>query len=123
MVDNPLSFDGFPLNDSSTSPSDENEDFLAYIPKPELVFGLVGPIGTDLATVSEIFRKTLSDVGYQSFEIKITSLLEEFEYDFQLRNEPIESRYDSYIKASNKFRQLVDRQDIFALLSVGAIRN
>ncbi len=100
----------------------DDEELLATIPKPELVFGLVGPIGTDLSTVSEVLRKILSDVGYLSEEIKVTALLDEFDHNFSLKDNPVEDRYDSYINAANSLREQLDRQDVFALLSVGAIR-
>lgn len=106
---------------SDTAPT-VREDLLTPIQNPELFFGLVGPIGTDLATVFKILSKNLSDLNYRCEEIKITSLLDEFEYDFSLKHAPIEERYDSYINAGNMLRERLSRQDAFALLSVGAIR-
>jgi hypothetical protein len=60
------------------------------IEKPEIVIGLVGPIGTDLDALSNTLDETLSDVGYLSKNIKVTSLFREFENaDFQLPEAPL----------------------------------
>jgi hypothetical protein len=42
---------------------------------PELVIGLVGAIGTDLAYVSESLERHLKAVGYSSSEIRVSHLL------------------------------------------------
>ena len=52
---------------------------------PELVFGLIGPAGTDLKIVFKMLRKTLLDLGYNVPKqvIRLSKLVEEFlEKDF-----------------------------------------
>lgn len=48
--------------------------------KPELVFGLIGPAGTDLRTTFKLLRKTLVGVGYKvpRNEIRLSKWIEEF---------------------------------------------
>jgi hypothetical protein len=40
-------------------------DALPLAPAPELVFGLVGPIGVDLDTVIVLLEEALHGVGYE----------------------------------------------------------
>ena len=47
--------------------------------RPELFFGLVAAIGTDLALVSKMLEEALSDVNYKCEHIKLSALLEEEE--------------------------------------------
>jgi len=42
---------------------------------PELVFALVGPMGTDLELVSRSLRDSLSQVGYTPVDVKLSDLL------------------------------------------------
>jgi hypothetical protein len=45
--------------------------------RPELVFGLIGPAGTDLKTTFKFLKKALIDVGYKmpKEEIRISKLI------------------------------------------------
>ena len=89
---------------------------------PELVIGLVGPIGTDLKLVQKILSEELEKVGYQSIDIQLTELLQALDIGLRLKSSPLEERYSSYIDAGNKLRQITGRQDVFALLSVLAVQ-
>jgi len=42
---------------------------------PELVFGLVAPIGVDLELVSEILNVTLREVRYDAHVLRLTTLM------------------------------------------------
>ncbi len=93
------------------------------LPGPELVFGLVGPIGIDLKLVSRVLSQELRRVGYSAHELHLTDALKSFSSGFKLKEAPLEARYHSYIDAGNKLRQRLERHDAFALLAVAAIRN
>ena len=115
------------MSETSTSQNSDQKSpefgFLEPIKWPELVFALVGPIGTDMSLVSAVLSATLNHVGYQTKEIKVTDLLSEFEDDFGLVESPLEKRYEAYISAGNLIREKTKRNDVFALLSIAAIRN
>ena len=103
--------------------NDLNIDFLSPQKGPELVFGLVGPIGTDMKLVSRVLGEELRKVDYKAIPIHVTDLLKDFDTDFGLEETPLEKRYATYIDAGNKFREQIDRKDAFALFAVAAIRN
>jgi len=46
-------------------------------PTPELMFGLVAPIGVDLGTVSEILSVTLHEMHYEAHLLRVTELMRE----------------------------------------------
>lgn len=97
-------------------------DFLTPVKGPELVFGLVGPIGVDMRVVSSILSEELSRVKYKSVEIHVTDLFSEIDKDYNLKSAPLEERYSSYIKAGNDLRADLGRADAFSLFCVAAIR-
>lgn len=103
--------------------ANSDDDFLTPISGPELVFGLVGPVGTDLALVGEVLAQELEKVAYKSERIHVTSLLADLPIEFKIKEAPLETRYASYIKAGNMLRERIKRQDAFALLCVAAIRS
>lgn len=97
-------------------------DFLTPIAGPELVFGLVGPIGTDLTLVANVLAQELQKVSYRAEHIHVTHLLGDLPLRFELKETPVEDRYASYIKAGNSLRERMKLNDAFALLCVAAIR-
>jgi deoxycytidylate deaminase len=98
------------------------QDFLSATPGPELVIGLVGPIGTDIGLVAGKLENELAHVGYKAVHVHVSDAFHEIEGEFELKERPIEQRYISYMDAGNKLRERLDRQDALALFSVAAIR-
>ncbi|MGH6751509.1 MAG: hypothetical protein ACREDP_05020, partial [Bradyrhizobium sp.] len=96
-------------------------DFLVPIKFPEIVVALVAPIGTDMSALRNTIEAELRRANYQTKIIKVTDLLKEFDGEFDLQETPEEARYDSYIKAGNKLRERMTRDDAFALLAIAAI--
>lgn len=68
--------------------------------KPELVFGLVGPIGVDMDQLQSALVSALNNVGYQSETIHLTKLLERYETPPQ---GPFSSSYRAKIERANAF--------------------
>lgn len=97
---------------------------LEALPGPELVFGIVGAVGTDLEMVSDVLGEQLSRVGYRSEEIRLSALLYQLsEYGALDKQYPSEAdRMKEHMEAGSGFRRKVKRGDIFALMAVGAIR-
>lgn len=108
---------------SELVPGGQAGDLLPPIQGPELVFGLVGPIGTNMTAVAEVLAEELEKVGYRAIQIHITELLGALKHGFKLVERPLEERYKSYIDAGNKLRKKLKLNDVFALLSVARIRN
>jgi deoxycytidylate deaminase len=98
-------------------------DALTPMPDPELVFGLVGPIGTDLRLVAAALEKELSRVGYRSVHVHVTDAFRQIEGEFDLADRPTEKKYRSYMDAGNRLRERLDRQDALALFTVASVRD
>jgi cytidine deaminase len=47
-------------------------------PRPELILGLVGAVGTDLAFVVSALEESLREVDYEAREVRLSDLLREF---------------------------------------------
>src|ERR1700749_822074 len=92
------------------------------IAETELVFGLVGALGTNIEMVSEQLHLALEEMSYQTREIRLSGLLREIEWD-----QPLDERakLDSYIAAhmdaGDRLRSEWDRPDALALLAVAKI--
>lgn len=92
---------------------------------PELVFGLVGAVGLDLALVGEHLQRALREVAYSSEIIRLSELLHRVEWSAPLSLESDTTR-DQYILShqdrGNDLRRQTGRSDALALLAVAAIR-
>jgi len=112
-----------PLNEYKPNSPTVPIDALTPMPDPELVFGLVGPIGTDLRLVATALEQELSRVGYQSVHVHVTDAFKQIEGEFELADRPTEKRYRSYMDAGNRLRERLDRQDALALFTVASVRD
>jgi deoxycytidylate deaminase len=92
---------------------------------PELVFGLVGAVGLDLALVAEHLQRALREVAYSSEVIRLSELLHRVDWDAPLLLESDTTR-NKYIRnhqdKGNELRRRTERGDALALLAVAAIR-
>lgn len=91
---------------------------------PEIVFGLVGAVGTDLESVDRVLTGALSDVNYRPSTLKLSKLMKALPVSpwRDLPESPEFERYDKAMSAGNAFRKLLNRGDALAMLAVGAIR-
>jgi cytidine deaminase len=98
-------------------------DPLDPIPYPELIFGLVGPAGTDLNTLEVSLRRHLNTVGYKAHKIRLSDQLpaiEQFEEPETLKeDERIQRRMDF----GTKLRSDTGRGDILVHLGISEIRD
>lgn len=86
---------------------------------PELVFGLIGPVGTDLKTTFRILKKALTNVGYRvpKHEIKLSKLIEEiFRKDFS--SHPEDKRVEALMDSGTQIRESVGNGGAVALLAL-----
>lgn len=90
----------------------------------ELVFALVGPIGTPLDRVETHLSIQLAHCNYRRYPIKLTDLMQ------GLPKRPWKDlgkfvgykRYDEFMTAGNKLREFLERGDALSMLGVAAIR-
>ncbi len=85
---------------------------------PELVFALVGAVGTDLARISDALVRSVGRTGYTVHQIHLIELL----FAFQRWRKPDPSAWDGRItqrmNMGNEFRELLKRGDALALLTM-----
>lgn len=104
--------------------ADEMETFARdhEIAETELVFGLVGALGTDIERVSELLHLALEQMAYTTREIHLSSLLREIEWDEPLNEK---AKLDVYISthmdAGDRLRREWERPDALALLASAKI--
>lgn len=99
----------------------KNPNIIPKSTHPELVFGLVAPIGTDVDLIINVLKDELSKVRYDSKTIKVTDLLSAVPHNFNIVHTPLDKKFESYIRAGNKLRELFESDDAFALLAVSEI--
>jgi deoxycytidylate deaminase len=94
-------------------------------PGPELVFGLVGAVGTDLGQVSQALSQQLSRVGYAAHEIRVSALLHSLDRYNHLSTPTSGSEYvriKAHMTAGSELRKLAQKGDMLALMAVAQIR-
>ncbi len=90
---------------------------------PELMFGLVGAIGTDLNQVEDALTNSLISVGYAVVPIKVSDLMRELNppwSTFPGRDDP--EYYDRAMDAGNKLRETLGDAGVLAKLAIASIR-
>ncbi|MCP4380266.1 MAG: deoxycytidylate deaminase [Hyphomicrobiales bacterium] len=100
----------------------KQESVIDKINFPELVFGLVAPIGVDLDTVTRFLTQSLSHVNYTSSSVKLTVDTEQFEISVPMSDADMFAYYDSRILRSNAIRAKSGRDDALALLAIASLR-
>lgn len=109
---------------STQDPSEQAQAFALEheIAETELVFGLVGALGTDIEHVSKLLHLALEAMNYQTCEIRLSGLLREIDWD-ELLDE--DAKLDSYLAAhmdaGGRLRSAWDRPDALVLLAVAKI--
>jgi deoxycytidylate deaminase len=91
---------------------------------PELIFGLVGPLGTDLAAVGQVLQDTLTQVGYASAVHRLSKLMRDLSgqpWD-QLKDGPRDETIAAHMTAGNRLRHTLNRNDAVAMLGLIAIQ-
>ncbi|MEO8342296.1 MAG: hypothetical protein ABI536_00620, partial [Gallionella sp.] len=89
------------------------------ISHPELVFGLIGPTGTDLKSVCSILKRELETVGYRvpKDKIRLSDIIQEF-LGVDYSKETEEARLDHLMTAGTNIRTESKNGGAVALLSL-----
>jgi deoxycytidylate deaminase len=87
---------------------------------PELVFALVGPMGTDLELVERSLTDSLTTVGYKAVDVRLSDLMRDIHPDLPPKNAP--GYHEEAIKKGNGLRERLRRPDAFAALAMASIR-
>lgn len=89
---------------------------------PELVFGIVGPIGVDIDEVVGGLSRALTDVGYHPAPIHLTDLIEDKRIKVKRDFSTYYNRYHSLIAYANAYRNLAKNAAAMAGVAIAKIR-
>lgn len=96
-----------------------------HIPRiehPELFFGFVAPIGTDIDAGLAAFRRSLEEKGYKVVDVKVTTIFAALEKLIRpvskLVNHPLRRRYESHIAYGNQLRKKFKDNSVLAALAI-----
>lgn len=99
----------------SSNKSQRTSKPLEPLKGPELVFGLVGPIGTDLNMVTNVLTEELTRVGYKTVLIQISQLMHLLTPTLP-KSGPEDVRYKTHMTAGTNLRGELG-EEVLALLS------
>lgn len=89
---------------------------------PEIIIGLVGPIGVDMDFVIQSLEKSLGSVGYQSSMVHLTTVLGDLAPSLKPKAITYPDRYKGLIASADKVRRYTDNNAAFACLAISEIR-
>lgn len=90
---------------------------------PEIIIGLVGPIGVELDIVIDQIQTQLQSVNYKSHIIKITDILKDPPFSIKIDESSFSKRYLSLISEADRICAAYGSADFLARLSVAKIRD
>lgn len=110
------------VENTKSDTSSKSADDLPFDDHPELIFGLVGPIGVDLEAVTDELGEALRAVGYDSQVFRVTDLMREVNIGLPLDATGYVESFQQRIAYANKVRTQLGRNDALAILAISAIR-
>lgn len=78
-------------------------EFLNRTTRPELVFGIIGPVGADLDAIISYVTKSLDEVNYESHTIHLTGLMNQLLGIETEKFPTYDDRYHNLIKRADEF--------------------
>lgn len=88
---------------------------------PDLVFGLVGPIGVDLVFIEQTLKDYLNGFSYCAPTIRISLLMREIKCGAEIDESSTYTAYQTKMDYANRLRERYDNK-ILAALAIGAIK-
>lgn len=88
---------------------------------PELVFGLIAPIGVDLGLVSEVLVQTLREMQYEAHGFRLTYLMRELPIGLPLDAGTHVASFQQRIAYANAVRERLG-DEAMAALAISALR-
>jgi len=92
-------------------------------PKPELFFGLVGAVGTDLDRVVSALTKALGAAEYRTETIRLSELLRAVEKYKDLPVKYADEYINEHMSVGDDFRRITELREAVALLGVSKVRS
>lgn len=94
----------------------------AVVDNPELVIGLVGPIGVDMDAVVAHLQSALADVQYESSVIHITAVMSDLLPGLKVKDSTYGERYHSLIENADRVRREAKNHAALACIAISEIR-
>lgn len=104
------------------SPADSHNTKAKTIGNPEIIFGIVGPIGVNIEGVVEALSRSLQDVGYKSYSIHLTKYIKDERVKIEIDESSYFKRYESLIRYGNEFRRIANSAAALAGIGIAKIR-
>ncbi len=90
---------------------------------PELFFGLVGALGTDLEGCTSSVKELLASLGYETHVIRLSSLLSTVPgFQGRLVKQPLDAFIRSHQEVGNRLREKLGQGDALARIAVAEVR-
>jgi cytidine deaminase len=97
-------------------------NFAPIVDTPELVFGLVGPIGVDLDYIGKTLEDSLKSFEYEVVPVRVSQIMTELKSTETIDSSSVADEYNSKINYANSLREQYGAKDLLAALAIGAIR-
>lgn len=98
---------------------------ITSLEKPEIFIGVVAPIGTNIDDTIDSICEKIPQYGYIAHSIRVTDsfpmLQEKLEFPLELKEKPLEDKYESYIKFGDTIRTHFDDDSILASITIDKI--
>ncbi|MFC1530663.1 anti-phage dCTP deaminase [Gemmatimonadota bacterium] len=99
---------------------------LRLVEEPEIVIGLVGPLGSPMPRIIDLLKDALAGVGYSGEEIRLSRFLQYF--DALPTQHPSDDdlpflRWNALMSRGNELREGLKRGDALAMHAAAAIRS
>ncbi len=90
----------------------------------ELVFALVGALGTDIERISNLLHLRLEKLGYLGREVHLSALLREIAWQKPLKaSKHLDTYILEHMDAGKRLREAWERSDALALLAIAKLRS
>lgn len=97
---------------------------IEIVTNPEIVVGLVGPIGVQLEPVQQSVIDELNSLGYDCEFIKVTELMQEQDIgEEKVSTDSFSDYYRGLIRYADQFRRRCNSHSALAALAIAEIRN
>lgn len=102
-------------------PRDPEDSPLVPKPYPEVVIGLVGPVGIDLDPIVDVLTRRLEAVEYRALPVRLSAQIQTF-FGVDYSDFPENERIEKLMDAGTRLREESGRGEAVALLAIAEIR-
>jgi deoxycytidylate deaminase len=93
------------------------------VPRPELMFALVAPVGVDLDMIIEVITTELTCQKYGASLVKVTTIMQDVPSSISIVPEPYLESIKSRIDYADDLCSQLKRQDALAAIAISAIQS